>query len=74
MENRIKEILSSVFEVPVSEIDENSSPQTIEKWDSLNHVKLILSLEEEFGITFEEEDVMDMISYELICMVVKEKI
>ena len=50
VEKQIKEVLSSVFEVHVREIDADASPHTIVKWDSLNHMKMIVALEEEFSI------------------------
>lgn len=40
-------------------ITEKTSASDIEKWDSMNHVTLIASIEKEFGITF---DIMEIIS------------
>lgn len=37
---------------------EATTPADVEKWDSMNHVLLISSIEKEFGITF---DIMDII-------------
>ena len=41
MENKLKKIMSELFDIEVSEINENSSPDNIEKWDSLNQMNLI---------------------------------
>ena len=48
MEQRIKNVMASIFKVDISEIDENISPDTLENWDSLGHMNLIVALEEEF--------------------------
>ncbi len=50
-------------------IDEQSSANDIEKWDSLNHIILIQELEKAFGISFdlfeiiEIRDVGGMVNY-----------
>jgi acyl carrier protein len=73
MENRIKQVMAAVFEVDVSEIDDNSSPDTIDQWDSLKHMNLILALEEEFEVRFDDEDIMNMITFESIFSILKNK-
>lgn len=35
----------------------------IPEWDSIGHMTLISSLEEEFNITFETDDIIDFSSY-----------
>ena len=42
-------------------------------WDSLNHMNLIVALEEEFDVTFDEEEINEMISLELIELILKQK-
>lgn len=74
MENRIKEIMSIVFETDLSMIDDSASPETIENWDSLKHMNLIAALEEEFKITFSDDEILDMLNYKFILKIVKEKL
>lgn len=66
LDDRIKKIMSIVFDVPVDELDEKATPHTLENWDSLNHMKLVLALEEEFQIQFNEQDALDLQSFKLI--------
>jgi acyl carrier protein len=76
MENtkkRIFEIMSAIFEVPLEEINENSSTDTIESWDSLNHLNMILALEEEFGISIPDEEVGNLVNFSLIQLIVNEQ-
>jgi acyl carrier protein len=40
-----------------TEINEDSSADSIEQWDSLRHLNLVLALEEEFGISIPDEEV-----------------
>jgi len=65
-EDRIKKVMSKVFNVDESSVGPNSSPDTIENWDSLKHMQLILALEEEFKIEFTPEETVDILSYPLI--------
>ncbi len=58
--------MSIVFEVPTKDLDENASPETLEAWDSFNHMKLIVALEEEFDVQFEGEDILNMKNYKLV--------
>ncbi len=71
-EQKLQEILSRVFNVSSAEITENASPDTIENWDSLRHMSLVLALEEEFNIEFTDDQVVEILSYKLIKIVLKE--
>jgi acyl carrier protein len=60
--------------VPIESVKEDSSPETIETWDSLNHMSLILTLEEEFGIPFSDEEIVEMLNVDLIMYVLTHKL
>ena len=73
MLNRILKIVSQVMEVPLEQLNEETSPDTIENWDSLKHMNLILALEEEFGVVFSDEEIIELLSVEIIAETLKEK-
>ncbi len=60
MESRIREVMSDVLGVPKEDLNDASSTTTMENWDSLNHMKLVVALEEEFGIQFTDEEILQM--------------
>ena len=66
--------MSAVFEMPVDEIDENSSPDNIESWDSINHMKIVVAMEEEFNVQFTDADIIELINMKLIMAVLLEKL
>jgi len=66
LKDDIMKIVSRVMEVPVEKLDKNSSMDTVEKWDSLRHMNLVLALEEEFDISFTDEEIVEMLSVEII--------
>ena len=61
---RYNEVFMDVFGVSEEELGENFTTETIESWDSIGHMNLISSLEEEFDILFESDDLMAFQSYE----------
>jgi len=73
MEKRIKIVMSAVLEIPIGQIKEVSSPDTIESWDSLKHMNLIVALEEEFNIEFDDEEIVNSVNYALILNIIKSK-
>ena len=54
IEVRIKQVMSDVFNIDINSINDTSSPDNIENWDSLKHMNLITALEEEFGVIFDD--------------------
>jgi acyl carrier protein len=58
----IEEVVSSVFGVERESLDESSSPESVEGWDSMGHVNLITALEQHFNVSIDIDDVMEMAS------------
>jgi len=71
MENRIKKVMSDVFNIDIESINNNSSPDNIENWDSLKHMNLIVALEEEFGVEFDDNDIENLLNFQLINLTIK---
>ncbi len=65
--------MAVVFEVPTEQINDESSPDTIESWDSLKHMNLVVALEEEFETEFSNDEIVEMMNYLLIIEVLKNK-
>ena len=70
IEDRIKNVMSAVFEISIEEINDESSPDTIELWDSLKHLNLVIALEEEFNVQFTDDNFIELINLKLIKLVV----
>ena len=73
MKNKVKKIIASVFNLEVDSIKDDASPDNVLDWDSLNHMNLIVSLEEEFKIRFTDEEISEMLNLELILYTIQEK-
>ena len=57
VENRVKNVMSAVLEIPEDQIKNDSSPDKIESWDSLKHMNLVIAIEEEFEIEITEKNI-----------------
>ena len=53
-------VVARVFGLPRSRVNDLTSNATVEGWDSLNHVTLILELENAFGVSFSAEETLTM--------------
>ena len=73
IEVRIKQVMSDVFNIDINSINDTSSPDNIENWDSLKHMNLIIALEEEFGVIFDDQEIVDSMNYALIVNILKFK-
>ena len=60
MSEKLHNIISKVFSVPISEINDESGPETIESWDSFNGLILIDELESNFNIKFSVSEIIDV--------------
>lgn len=64
MENyqKLKISFSEALGLNVDEISDNLSYQSIPEWDSISHMILISQLEEDFDLSLETDDVIEMSS------------
>lgn len=74
MLRRLIAIAADVFEVPASDLGPESSPDTIETWDSLHHLSLVVALEQEFGIQISPEEIEQLLSIEVTAALLEEKL
>jgi len=74
MENRIKTVIADILMVDIEKVDDNASPETIEEWDSLKQMNIIIALEEEFNILLSDDEVVEMLNIKLIHNIIKDKI
>jgi acyl carrier protein len=58
--NEVRGIAADIFEVEPQALSAASSPDQVEKWDSIQHLNLVLALEGKYGIAFEPEEMEQM--------------
>ena len=67
-------MLSDLFDTAPDEIDLDKSPDTIDAWDSIGHIRLIASIEEKYDLTIPPEEQIDMLNVDLILGLLVEKL
>ena len=60
MSEKLYNIISKVFSIPISEINDESSPETIESWDSFNGLILVDEIESNFNVKFSVSEIIDV--------------
>jgi len=60
MSERLYQVIAKVMNVPVSTINDNVGPESIETWTSFNGYVLLYELETEFKVKFTMDEAMDV--------------
>ncbi len=55
--NKLQEIFQMVFDDDTIRIDEDTSSDDIEEWDSFSNMQMILAVEDMFSVKFSIEEV-----------------
>lgn len=67
-EKRLRQVMADVFHIAADTIGDDTSVDTVEKWDSLTHLNLILALEQEFDVALSEEEAVESLNFPLVKM------
>lgn len=70
MKEQVKEIFKRVLNI--TDVPDNISQQNCDQWDSLRHLNLIVELEDEFGVSFEPEDIAEMKDFDIVIAKIEE--
>lgn len=57
---RLNDVFRDVFDDDTIVVNENTTADDIEDWDSIEHISLISSVEDEFGMRFSMGEVSGM--------------
>ena len=68
----VRQVAADVLQVPLDQLRGESSRDVLPQWDSLNHVNLVIALEQTFDLQFTPEQVEQMLTLELIAMLIDE--
>ncbi|MFX1500410.1 MAG: acyl carrier protein [Promethearchaeota archaeon] len=68
---KFKNVLSEILKIESDQIKNDITPDDIENWNSINHLKLIVRFEELFNIEINSEDIAEMDSFGAIKDILK---
>jgi acyl carrier protein len=66
LDARLRTMVAAVFGIPEHHVTDDASPHTIQTWDSVQHIHLVLALESEFGVQFDADDIPALTSVAVI--------
>jgi len=66
IDDRLKKVFSEIFKLSTNKINESTSSDSIDRWDSLSHLKLIMAVEKEFNIQFKTDLIPNLSSFKII--------
>jgi acyl carrier protein len=64
--DEIRDVMAAIFGVDPTDIGEDASQETIETWDSLRHLSLILALEEHFEISLSIDEITSLSDFQSV--------
>lgn len=73
-EKMLQSVMARILEVDESSINRDSNQDNLASWDSLKHLELILAIEEEFKIVFPLEEIGNLVTYQLIYLILTEQL
>jgi|TARA_B100000530_G_scaffold260196_1_gene173410 acyl carrier protein len=65
-DNIAKEIISQCLDIDIAEINDGSNMNNIIAWDSLNHIKIVMEIEERLNRNLETEEIIEIFDIESI--------
>ena len=72
MEEKVINIISSITKIKEDELKNSLDKENL--WNSLNRVEIIIAIEDEFDISFSQEEISEMKTISQIYEVIKGKI
>jgi acyl carrier protein len=69
----LQEVFKSAFSSEVS-INENTSKENLPEWDSINHLNLVVELEDHFNIQFSPDEIESMKSIVTLQEIIQRKL
>ena len=63
MDERIRAIMAEVLRLPEDRIGADAAIGTVPNWDSTAHMRMMIALEDAFGIDLDETRMVEMTSF-----------
>jgi len=63
MDERIRAIMAEVLRLPADRIGADAAIGTVPNWDSTAHMRMMIALEDAFGVELDESRMVEMTSF-----------
>jgi acyl carrier protein len=58
IDHKLKEVVFRTFVGFEGDVTEDLGPETVDAWDSMGHLNLIMNIQERFGVEFDFSEIM----------------
>jgi acyl carrier protein len=60
MSAALEDVVAKVFNIPAASVTDDLEFNGVPQWDSLNHVNLMLELEQVYGVAVGDDEMVDL--------------
>ena len=72
--NDVRQLAADVLKRPIDEVPVAATRESVPGWDSMAHLNLVLAVEQHFDVQFLPDEMLQMLTVELVAMLVDEKL
>jgi acyl carrier protein len=73
LRERLRTIIAAELDLPEGNVPIDASAETLEQWDSLGHMKVIMAVEQELGVRFATAEIPKLASIDKLAAALAEK-
>jgi acyl carrier protein len=70
---KLVEIVAELFDLDLTGVDDALTPEDVELWDSMNHLRLVSAVEEEFQIKLSMQEIESIRSLGVLRALVEQR-
>jgi acyl carrier protein len=73
LNEKLVEIVAELFELDPAAVDDALTPEDVELWDSMNHLRLVSAVEEEFRIKLSMQEIESIRSLAVLRALIEQR-
>jgi acyl carrier protein len=70
----VRQLAADILKRPIDDVPVGATRDSVPGWDSMAHLNLVLAVEQHFDVQFLPDEMLQMLTVELVAMLVDEKL
>lgn len=71
--DRLRTIIATELDLPEAEIPLDASAETLQAWDSLGHMRIVMAIEDALGVRFATAEISELTSIAKLAAAIEAK-
>jgi acyl carrier protein len=63
LDTRLRDVMGAILDLDPEALNDATSAETVEAWDSVHHMNLVIAVEDEFGVRLPENEIANLTSF-----------